>query len=98
MEGLGQVHLKAEGAPIHPDDTLADLSPEQYQRQLGAYNTYHGIGKPMDLEAVYDILCIAERQGLAIDEPEGSRYIILSETLVKRMMESLRDELERRNR
>jgi hypothetical protein len=37
---FGLAHIKKEGAPIHPDDTLADFTDEQYDRQLKAYNDY----------------------------------------------------------
>jgi hypothetical protein len=41
MTDFGLVHLKSEGAPIHPDDVDCDLSPEAYDRQLTAYNNYY---------------------------------------------------------
>lgn len=40
-QGFGLAYFKAEGAPIHPDDTDAVLTKEQYERQLKAYNEWH---------------------------------------------------------
>lgn len=34
---LGDVHLKGEGLPLHPDDCDADMTDEQYKRQKEAY-------------------------------------------------------------
>lgn len=42
-DNLGMAHLKAEGAPIHPDDADCDMTEEFYARQLKAYNDYFGI-------------------------------------------------------
>lgn len=43
MEGFGLAFVRREGAPIHPDDCDADLSDEQYLRQLKAYAKEHGM-------------------------------------------------------
>jgi hypothetical protein len=37
---LGMPHIKGEGAPLHPDDLDCDMTDEQYQIQLKAYNDY----------------------------------------------------------
>lgn len=42
------------------------------------------------IQDVIDVLKNAPRQGSANDEPEGSRYIILSDTLVKELIKTLR--------
>jgi hypothetical protein len=39
---FGLARLKAEGAPVHPDDSEADLTDEQYLRQLQLYKDFHG--------------------------------------------------------
>ncbi len=43
----------------------------------------------MDSKDVVDVLRNAERIGAVEDKPEGMRYIILSDTLVKEMLEAL---------
>jgi len=40
-EGFGLAHLKMEGAPIHPDDLEADMTPAFYARQMAAYNDFY---------------------------------------------------------
>jgi hypothetical protein len=43
MPGFGLAHLRGEGEPLHPDDMECDLSEEQYDMQLKAYNAaYQG--------------------------------------------------------
>ena len=42
------------------------------------------------IQDVIDALKNAGRQGSAKDEPEGSRYITLSDTLVKELIKALR--------
>ena len=48
-KSFGLAHIKAEGAPLHPDDcrVAENWTAEQYDRwyarQLKAYNDYHGI-------------------------------------------------------
>ena len=37
------IHLKMEGAPIHPDDIDAEMSDEFYIKQLQAYVDTHKI-------------------------------------------------------
>lgn len=49
----------------------------------------------MDLEDVIQALETAPRIGSQKDKPEGSRYIQISETLVKQMLAGLRRELRR---
>lgn len=44
------------------------------------------------IEQVIDVLEKAERIGYQVDEPEGTRYIKLSETLVKVLIKKLRSE------
>jgi hypothetical protein len=39
---FGLATLKAEGAPVHPDEIEADLTDEQYLRQLQRYKDCHG--------------------------------------------------------
>jgi len=43
----------------------------------------------MDLQDVREILLTAERSGADVDEPEGSRYIQISETLALQMARGL---------
>jgi len=43
MSVFGFVHIKGEGAPIHPDDMGADLTHDQYLKQLKAYADVYGI-------------------------------------------------------
>lgn len=43
-----------------------------------------------NLQKVMTILLTATRQGAAKDEPEGARYVQISETLVNRMIEHLK--------
>lgn len=44
---LGFATIRAEGAPIHPDEITYECDCEvcrgRYDRQLAAYNAYHGI-------------------------------------------------------
>ena len=40
---FGMCHVKEQGCAIHPDDTLADLTPAQHAKQLAAYNKDQGI-------------------------------------------------------
>jgi len=47
---------------------------------------------------VLDILINAIRIGSDKDEPEGSRYIMLSDTLVKNMIRAIKDERTRTDR
>lgn len=35
--GFGIVHIKMEGAAMHPDDMLWEPTQEQWERQLAAY-------------------------------------------------------------
>jgi hypothetical protein len=49
----------------------------------------------MYLEDVIDILKKAERLGNEKDDPEGTRYIMLSDTLANKMIEGLEEELVR---
>lgn len=50
IPGLGTVHLKQEGAPVHPDDVDWEhpngsgcaKCQEKYDRQLKAYLDYYG--------------------------------------------------------
>lgn len=37
---FGTPHVKQEGAPVHPDDTDADMSDGAYVRQLQAYKDH----------------------------------------------------------
>ena len=39
--GLGCAHLKAEGAPMHPDDIEGTMTEAFRERQLKAYNDYY---------------------------------------------------------
>jgi hypothetical protein len=43
----------------------------------------------MELKDVIHILKTGERQGAETDEPEGARYIVISETLVDEMIGAL---------
>ena len=50
IEGFGLVHLKVEGAPIHPDDIDADMSDEYIKKQAKVYFDYHRkAGRPEEL-------------------------------------------------
>jgi len=46
MNNFGLVHLKAEGAPIHPDDVVcgisSEMTDERFFSQLKAYYKFHG--------------------------------------------------------
>lgn len=42
-------------------------------------------------DAVADALDAAERQGERTDEPEGARYVVLSDTLARRIADGLRE-------
>ena len=44
----------------------------------------------MPLEEVIDALERAPRQGAAADEPEGSRYVVISETALNKIVNELR--------
>ena len=37
LEGFGMAHLKIEGGALHPDEIEGDMTPEQEERQLAAY-------------------------------------------------------------
>lgn len=40
--GFGLAYIKAEGAPIHPDDCNSDTWPDEvYIKQLEAYDKWH---------------------------------------------------------
>ena len=39
-EFFGGPYLRGEGAPIHPDDCDADLTEDQYEKQLRAYREH----------------------------------------------------------
>ena len=45
------------------------------------------------VQQIINALATAERQGSATDQPEGSRYILLSETLANHFTSSLRAHL-----
>lgn len=51
----------------------------------------------MPLEEVIDALERAPRQGAAADEPEGSRYVVISETALNRIVNELRKWLGERS-
>ena len=42
VSGFGLMHIREEGAPLHPDDSDFIWEGEDYERQLRAYNEYHG--------------------------------------------------------
>ena len=44
----------------------------------------------MNITDIADALDGAIRQGSAVDQPEGSRYAVLSDTVLKRMARDLR--------
>ena len=46
------------------------------------------------LERVADALDQAVRQGAAEDNPEGTRYIVISDTLAKKMASDIRKALD----
>ena len=50
LPGFGLAHLKAEGAPIHPDDIDANMTDEYIKKQAKAYFDYHRkAGRPEEL-------------------------------------------------
>ena len=44
----------------------------------------------MSIADIIDALERASRQGAAMDEPEGARYVVISETALKQMIRELR--------
>jgi hypothetical protein len=44
----------------------------------------------MSIVDVIDALEHAPRQGAAVDDPEGARYVVISETALKRILRELR--------
>ena len=44
----------------------------------------------MSIADVIDALERSPRQGAAMDEPEGARYVVISETALKQMIRELR--------
>lgn len=47
----------------------------------------------MSLTEIVEMLRTAERQGAEIDQPEGSRYIQISNTLANRLADAIEKEL-----
>ena len=47
----------------------------------------------MNIKDMLEILVMAERQGTEKDEPEGSRFIQISDTMAKKMIKTLEIEV-----